>query len=189
MLSLAAPAAAWELGAGAGVNERARELERAWRPYNKTMADLDMVKRADQDEPPDWVLREQEKMVPRERPFGRIAGFTLRRDDARFLMVGRHRPLTPGLPERAARKERLQALRLAEAAAVEAFWKSLAETPDERWELVSTAPGRETYASAPSLRDKAARVVWSPLDWYRDPGKEGEFYVLLYADKPRRTAP
>lgn len=188
LLALSSPACAWELGNGAGVDERSMELRRYWRPFNGTMVDRDMVKRSAQEEEPDWVTREKEKMTPPDRPFGRVHGFTMRMRDVRFLMVGRYGPLSQRPKDPV--KERVYALRMAEGAAVETLWRTLAKAPEASWELVSSAPGREAYSQPASLSGaQAARVVWHPLDFYREPGKDAEFYVLLYADKPRPGVP
>ncbi len=187
LLSLAVPAGAWEFGNGAGVEERSAELRGYWRPFNKTMVDLDMVKRSAQDEEPDWVTREKEKMTLPERPFGRLAGFVMRRDDVRFYVVGRHGPLTEGLKDGAARKERLAALKRAEAAAVETLLETLSKEGEEGLELTSSAPGRASFSSEGA--GEPVRVVWHPLDFYRDQGRGADLYVLLYADRRRAGVP
>lgn len=185
LLALALPASAWELQEGAGVEERAHELAQVWRPYNGTMVDRDMVKRSAQEEQPDWVTREKEKMTPAERPFGRVHGFTMRRDDVRFVMLGRFGPLR----EKPTVKELVYALRMAEGAAVQTFWQTMSKTQETRWELASSAPGRDAYSSPASLQEaEKVRVTWHPLDFYRDQGDKAEFYVLFYADKPRAGA-
>lgn len=182
LLLLAAPAAAWDLEEGAGIAERARDLQQLWRPYNGTMVDRDMVKRSSQEREPDWVTREKGKITPPERPFGRVHGFTLRRDDVRFVMMGRYGPL----PVKPKVKELVYALRMAEGAGVAELWKALSRTEGEKLELSSSAPGRDAFSSPASLRDvETLKLVWHPLDFYRDPGKNAEFYVLFYADKPR----
>ena len=182
-MTMAVPAGAWPLGEGAGIEARRDELTKTWRSYNRTMVDTYMVKHAAQEEEPDWVKREKEKMTPPERPFGRLAGFTLRRDTVRYMMVGRHGPLTEGLTEREARKERLAALRQAEDAAVAKLWSTLNDAPGEKLELSAMPPGRDAFASRAA--GEPVSVTWVPLDWYYDEGKGAELYVLLYADKPR----
>ncbi|MDX6770978.1 MAG: hypothetical protein SF051_15705 [Elusimicrobiota bacterium] len=184
---LAVPAGAWDLGNGAGVEERRRELQMAWRSYNATMVDQDIVKRSFQEEEPDWVRDEKTKMTPPERPFGRLQGFVYRRDDVRFKMVGRHGPLKETAPKREAQAARLKALRAAEGAAVEELWAAMKKSGDEALTLESSLPARDAYATQ-SDSTSPARVIWYPLDFYRDQGERAEFYYLLYADKPRSAA-
>lgn len=186
-MSLAVPAGAWQLGEGAGIEARRDELTKTWRSYNRTMVDNYMVKHVAQEEEPDWVKREKEKMTPPDRPFGRLAGFTLRRDTVRHLMVGRHGPLTEGLKKSEAQKQRLAALRQAEDAAVAKLWASLNKTPGEKLELAAMPPGRDAFASR--AEGELVVVTWVPLDWYYDEGPNAELYVLLYADKPRGPKP
>ncbi len=176
LLLLAVPSGAWELEADA-VDARAAELRQRWRPFNKTMVDLDMVKRSAQDEEPDWVSEEKRKTAPPERPFARMAGSVLRRADVRYVIVGRHAPVKE--------KEKVKALRLAEGAAAAELWRLITEDDERRWVLSSTAPGRDAFRTGPSLRERPNHAAWSPLDWYREPGAKGEFFVLLFADVPR----
>lgn len=184
LLLLAAPAPAWELERGAAVAERGAELVKRWRPYSKTMVDLDIVKKAVQDEEPDWVTRDKEKVTPPERPFGRIHGFTLRERTVRYLVVGRHGPFAPdGRGERSP----LHAMRQAELAASAALFQAVVEGPDEDkgWELVSSAAGRDARVQRASDGQPPIEVTWHYLDFYREQGKDAEFFVLIYADKPR----
>jgi hypothetical protein len=188
VLLLAAPASAWELGNGAGVAARGAELVKRWRPYSKTMVDLDIVKKSLQDEEPDWVTREKEKMTPPERPFGRIHGFTMRERDVRYLVVGRHSPFEKDDKNR---RGPLHAARSAEAAALAALFEAVTDGPDavHGWELVPSAAGRDRQVHEGEDGQPPIQVTWFILDFYRETGKGGEFYVLLYADKPRAGVP
>jgi hypothetical protein len=184
LLLLAVRAGAWQLEGGAGVDERGRELDLRWRPYSKTMVDLDIAKRSAQDEEPDWVSDEKVKMTPPERPFGRIQGFTLREKTVRFIMVGRQGPLKATSTDKTGV---VAALRAAEGAAAELLFGQLATAPGQAWELVSSAPGRGTLATRGSSERR--RVTWHYLDFYREGGKASQLYILLYADKPRTDLP
>lgn len=177
LLALAVPASAWELENGAGVEERAAELQKRWRPYSKTMVDLDIVKKAAQEEEPDWVTREKEKITPPERPFGRVHGFTLRQKDVRFLIVARHGPFAPE-----GKRGPLPALKSAELAATAALFEAVTQSAQEGWEQSSSVPGRDRRVLP---GEPLMKLTWHYLDFYRESGKTPEFFVLIYADKPR----
>lgn len=187
-LLLAAPASAWEQGNGAGVAARGAELVKRWRPYSKTMVDLDIVKKSVQDEEPDWVTREKEKTTPPERPFGRIHSFVMRERDVRYLVVGRHSPFEKDDKNR---RGPLHALKNAELAATAALFEAVADGPDAAhgWVLSSSAAGRDRRVHEGEDGEPPIPVTWHYLDFYRESGKGGEFYVLLYADKPRAGVP
>jgi hypothetical protein len=188
VLLLAAPASAWELGNGAGVAARGAELVKRWRPYSKTMVDLDIVKKSLQDEEPDWVTRDKEKITPPERPFGRIHGFTMRERDVRYLIVARHSPFEKDDKNR---RGPLMALKNAELAATAALFEAVTDGPDAArgWVLSSSAAGRDRRVHEGEDGQPPLQVTWHYLDSYRETGKGGEFYVLLYADKPRAGVP
>lgn len=186
LLLCALPAAAWDYLAGTEVDARAAEIDKRWRPYSKTMVDLDILKHALQDQRPDWVKEEMRKTAPPERPFGRMAGFTLREKTVRYLFVGRHGPFTPTAADRTGK---LAALKAAEGAAASALLEALAKDGSRGWELSSSAPGRPVLHSDGADGGDRVKVVWHYLDFYREDGADPQLYLFIMADAPRSGVP
>lgn len=185
-LCLASPAGAWDYLAGTEVDARAAEVDKRWRPYSKTMVDLDILKQSLQDQRPDWVKEEMRKTAPPERPFGRMAGFTLRERTVRYLFVGRHGPFTPTNTDRTGK---LAALKAAEGAAASALLDMLAKAENRSWELSSSAPGRPVLHADGTDGGPRTKVVWHYLDFYREDGADPQLYLFIMADAPREGVP
>jgi hypothetical protein len=134
------------------------------------------------------VTRDKEKITPPERPFGRIHGFTMRERDVRYLIVARHSPFEKDDKNR---RGPLMALKNAELAATAALFEAVTDGPDAArgWVLSSSAAGRDRRVHEGEDGQPPLQVTWHYLDSYRETGKGGEFYVLLYADKPRAGVP